>query len=208
MPPIAPSYRAAAAALLVLTAGVVVLTGLQGRTLRSTEDRVARAGAAATVRATAAALALGPRREATGVLGAAHAGLPGAPLLALIGTEGTVVASAGQMPAGALRWEMLRARVPPDEVTIGGQRYLVAVAAAPGDARLAALMPAAEGGFAASALLLWAAVALAVAAGAWYAGPYAAQRLASLATRLAWEALDPTQWLVVVPRPACSRWPS
>jgi PAS domain S-box-containing protein len=185
MPPIAPSFRAAAAALVVVTAGVVVLATLHGRTLREAEDRHARAGAAAAARAAAAALALAPRRDASGVLVAAHAGAPNAPLLALIGTEGTVAASAGQLPSGSLRWEMLRARVPPSEVTIGGRRHLVVVVAAPANARLAALVPASEGGFAGSSTLLWLAVVLTLAGGAWYAGPYAAQRLGSLADRLA-----------------------
>jgi PAS domain S-box-containing protein len=185
MPQIAPSYRAAVAALIVATVGIMLVGVLHGRTLRSAEDRHARAGAAATARAAAAALALAPRREASSVLVGAHAGDPDAPLLALIGTEGTVVASAGQLPAGSLRWEMLRARVPPAEVTIGGRRYLVVVVAAPGDTRLAAMAPASGRGLMRSLLVLWLVVGVVVAAGAWYAGPYAAQRLGSLAARLA-----------------------
>jgi len=184
MLPPAPSYRAAAAALVVLAVCAGAGAMWHGSRVRDVATREARAGAEATARFAVDALA-SARAPAAAVLSAASST---GPLIALVGPDGRLVTASGSVAGAGMRWEMLRAPSPPAEVTLGGRRHLVTLEPTRDGAVVAVLTPTPAGGFgagAAVAFALWIVCALALGAGAWYAGPYAASRLGALASRLA-----------------------
>ena len=188
MRPFAPSYRAAAAALIVLTVGAITGTALHDARVRDAAEREARVGAGAAARAAAAAISAAPNAPPSAILNAATGRASGAPLLALIGMDGRLIAASGDAADAELRWELIGASAPPPEITIAGRRHLVSVVPAPRGGRLAALSPMGDvstAGAAAIAFGFWLLCALVLAGGAWYAGPQAADRLGALASRLA-----------------------
>ncbi len=188
MRPIAPSYRAAAAALVMLTVGAVAGASLHAAGVRAVAEREARAGAGAAARAAAGALEAAPRASPQAVLAAATGRSTGAPLLAYIGMDGRLIAASGAAADADLRWSLIGASGPPPEVTLAGRRHFVTVVPAPRGGRLAALTPLPPTDAIAAGVIafaLWLACAVVVVVGAWYAGPRAAYRLGALASRIA-----------------------